>query len=63
MIILKGDTEIHNVNITDLGTTSHTFGGLERDTNYMVKVFARNFVYEGPAAEKIVKTKREGIKK
>ena len=61
MIILKGDTEIDNANITD--TTSHTFGGLERDTNYMLKVFARNFVFEGPAAEKIVKTKREGIKK
>ena len=63
VIILKGDTEIHNVNITDPGTTSRTFGGLERDTNYMLKVFARNFVYEGPAAEKTTTTKRAGIKK
>ena len=63
MIILKGDTAIHNVNITDPGTTSRTFGGLEKDTYYMVKVFARNFVFEGPAAEKTTKTKRAGIKK
>ena len=60
VIILKSDTEIDNVNITDPRTRSHTFGGLERDTNYMVKVFARNYVYEGPAAEKTIKTKNEG---
>ena len=63
VIILKGNTEIHNVNITDPGTTSRTFGGLKRDTYYMMKVFARNFVFEGPAAEKTTKTKRAGIKK
>ena len=60
VIILKGDTEIHNVNITDPGKTSRTFGGLDKDTNYMVKVFARNVVFEGPAAEKIIKTKDKG---
>ena len=60
VIILKGDNVKDSVNITDPGTTSHTFGGLKRDTNYMVKVFARNYVFEGPAAEKKVKTKREG---
>ena len=62
VIILKGDTEIDNVIITDPGTTSHTFGGLERDTDYLVKVFASNYVFEGPAAEKIIKTKDEGKK-
>ena len=60
MIILKGDAEIDNVNITDPGTTSHTFGSLEGDTAYLVKVFVRNYVFEGPAAEKIIKTKDEG---
>lgn len=32
--------------ITDPGTTSQTFGSLERDTNYAVKMFARNAVFE-----------------
>ena len=60
VIILKGDTEIDNVNITDPGTTSYSFIALKRDTYYTVKVFARNFVFEGPAAEKTMKTKDEG---
>ena len=62
MIILKDDAEIDNVNITDPGTTSHTFGGLKKDTNYTVKVFSRNYVYEGPAAVTTMKTVFEGIK-
>ena len=33
-MIIKGDTERDSVKITDPGTTSHTFGGLERDTDY-----------------------------
>ena len=45
-MILKGDTERDSVNITDPCTTSHTFGGLERDTNYAVKTFLRNAVFE-----------------
>ena len=36
-MIIKGDTERDSVKITDPGTTSHTFGGLERDTNYAIK--------------------------
>ena len=43
---LKGDTERDSVNITDPCTTSYTIGGLERDTNYAVKMFARNAVFE-----------------
>ena len=45
LMILKGNTERDSVNITDPGT-SHTFGSLERDTNYAVKTFARNAVFE-----------------
>ena len=45
-MILKGDSERESVNITDLCTKSNTFGGLERDTNYAVKMFARNAVFE-----------------
>ncbi|KAL9964189.1 hypothetical protein ACROYT_G027787 [Oculina patagonica] len=61
VVILKGGTEIKNENVTDPGTTSLSIGGLERDTNYTVKVFARNAVFEGPAGEKAVKTKYEGV--
>ena len=63
MVILKGSTEVKNVNITDPGTTSFTAGGLERDVEYTVNLFARNVVFEGPAVEKAVKTKHEGNKK
>ncbi len=60
MVIQKGATEIRNENATDPGTSSLSVGGLERDTEYSVKVFARNAVFEGPAAEKAVKTQYEG---
>ena len=62
VVILKGGNEIKNDNITDPGKTSWTLGDLTRATNYTVKVFARNAVFEGPAAEKEVKTKYEGKK-
>ena len=45
-MIIKGDTERDSVKIADPGTTSHTFGGLERDTNYAMKMFARNAEFE-----------------
>lgn len=60
VIILKGDNEIESTNITVPGTSSHTFVNLQRYTNYKVKVFSRNFVFEGEAAVKTVKTKFEG---
>ena len=60
MVILKGSTKVKNENITDPGTTSWTAGDLMRATNYTVKVFARNAVFEGPAAEKKARTKYEG---
>ncbi len=60
VVILEGGTEIKNENVTDPGVTSLSVGSLERDTEYSVKVFARNAVFEGPAGEKQVKTKYEG---
>ncbi|XP_022793323.1 twitchin-like isoform X1 [Stylophora pistillata] len=60
VIILKGDTKKGSVNITGFPKTNHTFKGLERDTNYTVKVFARNSVFEGDAVVKTLKTKFEG---
>ena len=60
MVILKSGTEIKNENVTNPGTTSLSVGGLERDTEYYVRVFARNAVFEGPAGEKTVRTKNEG---
>lgn len=62
MVILNGSTEISNNNITDPGTTRLSKGNLQRDTEYTVKVFARNAVFEGPAVEKTVKTNYEGKK-
>ncbi|KAJ7384311.1 hypothetical protein OS493_022418 [Desmophyllum pertusum] len=52
VILIKGGSEIKNVNITDPGTTSLDVGGLEINTEYTVKVFARNAVFEGLAGEK-----------
>ena len=52
MVILKGGTEIKNVNITDPGITSLSVGDLTRITNYTVKVFARNAVFVGRAGGK-----------
>ena len=62
MVILKGSTEIENVNITNPVKTSWIAERLDRETEYTVKVFARNAVFEGPAAEKAVRTKYEGTK-
>ena len=62
MVILKDGAEIKSVNITDPGITNWNAGGLERNTTYTVKVLARNAVFEGPAAEKEVRTKYEGNK-
>ena len=60
VIILKNGTEIKNENVTDPGITSLSFGDLERDTEYNVKVFARNAVFEGAAAKKTFRTKTNG---
>ena len=60
VVILKGSSEIKNVNITDPGTTSMFVEGLQRDTEYTVKVFARNAVFVGPAGEKSIRTNLKG---
>ena len=62
VVILKGSTEIKNVNITDPGKTSLSVGNLERFNHYTVKLFVRNAVFEGPAAEKDMRTKYGGNK-
>ena len=60
MILLKGETEVEKDNITDLGTTSYSFRELERDTNYTVKLFSRNFVFEGDPTVWKISTLFEG---
>ena len=60
MILQKGETEIEKVNIADPGTTSYSFRGLEKDTNYTAKLFSRNFVFEGDPTIRTIKTKFEG---
>ncbi|XP_022810530.1 limbic system-associated membrane protein-like isoform X2 [Stylophora pistillata] len=60
VIILKGDTEINSVNISDPVKTSYIFWGLERATNYAVQLFARNAIFEGDPVVTSVKTRFEG---
>jgi len=60
VVILKSSTEIKNVNITDPGITSLSVGDLKRDAEYKVKVFARNVVFEGAAAQKAITTNMKG---
>ena len=43
-----------------IATTSYSFRGLEKDTNYTVKLFSRNFVFEGDPTVWNIKTKFEG---
>ncbi|CAH3158917.1 unnamed protein product, partial [Pocillopora meandrina] len=61
MILQKGETEIEKDDITDPGTTSYSFRGLEKNTNYTVKLFSRNFVFEGDPIVRTIKTKFEGV--
>ena len=60
LILQKGETEIEKDEITDPGTTSYSFPGLEKDTNYTVKLFSRNFVFEGDPTVWNIRTKFEG---
>ena len=61
MVILQGLAEIKN-DITSPALRSWPVGGLDINTNYTVKVFARNYVFEGNAIKKIFQTKFEGEK-
>ena len=37
-------------------------GSLNKSTNYTIKLFARNYVFEGKATERKIQTKYEGMK-
>jgi len=60
VVVLKGSAEIKNLSIIDPEITSLSVGDLKRDTEYNVKVFAPNAVFQGEAAEKTVTTKTNG---
>ena len=60
LILQKGETEIKIDSITDPVTTTHSFRGLKKNTNYTVKLFSRNFVFEGDPIVWNTKTKFEG---
>ena len=60
--ILRGNTEIKNRNITDVTAMQLDIGGLTKSTNYTIKLFARNYVFEGKATERKIQTKYEGMK-
>ena len=62
VLILRGNTEIENKNITDTSVKHQDIGGLNKITNYTVKLFARNYVFEGKATERKIQTKYEGMK-
>ena len=62
VLILRGNTEIENENITDTSVKHQDIGGLNKSTNYTVKLFARNYVFEGKATERKIQTKYEGMK-
>jgi len=60
VVILQGGKVMKNENVTDSSVRDKFIGGLEKNTYYTVKVYARNYVFEGVAAQKIFKTKYEG---
>ena len=60
LILQKGETAIQIYSITDSVTTTHSFRGLESDTNYTVKLFSRNFVFEGDPTVRRIRTIFEG---
>ena len=62
VFIMRGNTEIENRNITDLTAMQIDIGGLTKSTNYTIKLFARNYVFEGKAIERKIQTKYEGMK-
>ena len=60
LILQKGETAIEKDNITDPGTTTYSFRGLEKNTNYTVKLFSRNFVFEEDLTVRKIRTMFEG---
>ena len=62
VLILRGNTEIENMNITNLSVKVQDVGSLSKGTNYTIKLFARNYVFEGKATERKIQTKYKGMK-
>ena len=62
VLILRGNTAIEIENITDMSLKHQDFGGLNKSTNYTIKLFARNYVFQGKATERKIRTKYEGMK-
>ena len=62
VLILRGNKEIENRNITDMSVNHQFIGSLKKSTDYTIKVFARNDVFEGKATERKFQTKYEGMK-
>ena len=60
VVIVKGGNETKNENVTNHSLREKFIGGLEKNTNYTIKVYARNYVFEGNAGQKIIKTNYEG---
>ena len=50
------------MNITDTSVKHQDIGGLNKNTNYTIMLFARNYVFEGKATERKIQTKYEGMK-
>ncbi|CAH3170951.1 unnamed protein product, partial [Porites lobata] len=61
ILMLRGNTEIKDENITDTSVKYQDIGGLSKSTNYTIKLFARNYVFEGKANERKIQTKYGGV--
>ena len=59
VVILQGGNVIKN-QTTDAAVREYPFAGLTRSTNYTVKVYALNKVFQGNVSELKIKTKYEG---
>ena len=60
--MLRGNTEIENKNITDMSVKHQFIESLNKSTYYTIKLFARNYAFEGKATERKIQTKYEGMK-
>ena len=61
VLILRDNMEIKSENITDMSVKHQDIGSLNKSTNYTIKLFARNYVFEGNATERKIQTKYEGM--
>ena len=61
VLILRGNTKLVNRNITDLLVKHQDIGSLNKSSYYTIKLFARNYVFEGKATERKIQTKYEGM--